>query len=380
MSYSGVDDKDLDLKLCMMNYFWKIGNFPRPSIPLHRYRKGKRTSKLFTDIDVLAIQFLPLSEPLVTVCSAKSGKESDPAQLFWLAGVMNYFGASRGYYVRTKASIESIRQLSKRLNILSLNEEQFKILESNLDIESSDIPFMFTKECYKETNDFFNQVKNIKRSIYNYLTERYWIDPPNYRLMRTYSCAQDLFRLNLPNDCKLFMRYYCASLFSVPLVHLLNLMISTPDNLMKERLETELMGGEIAQVEKTKILHSVELLMKDFARYMNAIKSVPSRFFDFSNLLKIEYLNDLLDLILRFKQRFKEAIFVPQILDVIAFEVVLRQEPPSFDTIFDHLPKLTAIQKNNAAKLSKDVLVFFERNRIFKRKEIEPILKILPET
>lgn len=380
MSYSGVGDKDLDLKLRLMNYFWKIGNFARPSIPLYRYRKGKRTSKLFTDIDVLAIQFLPLSRPIVSVCSAKSGKESDPAQLFWLAGVMNYFSASKGYYVRTKASIESIRQLSNRLNILSLNEDQLKILESNLDIERSNIPFMFTEACYRKTNDFFSRVKSVKRSIYNYLTERYWIDPPHYRLMRIFSCAQDLFRLNLPRDCKLFMRYYCAALFSVPLVYLLNLMISTPDSLVKERLETELMGGEIAQIEKARILHSLDLLMKDFARYLNKIESVPSRFFDFSNLLKIAYLDDLLDLVIRFKKRFREAVIVPRILDMIAFEIVLGHKPASLNTIFDQLPKLATIEKNNAAKLSKDVLVFLERNRIFERKEIESILKMLPET
>lgn len=379
MSYSGVKDKDLNLKLRLMHYFWNLGYFVRPNIPLYRYRKGERTTRLFTDIDVLAIKHLALCDPVITVCSAKTGKEGDPAQVFWLAGVMDYFGATNAYYIRTKAGTETIKQISKKLKILPLNEHEFKILESNLGIKANKVPFMFTLECYENTNMFFNMVKEKKRRIYNYLTERYWIDAPNYQLMRTLSCAQDLARANLQGNSKLFMKYYCASLFSSSLTRVLNFVITSPINLMRERLETELMGGEIAQIEKEKILHSVELLMRDFARYMDAIKSVPPRFFDFSKLIRIEYLDDLLDLVLRFKQCFEEAVIVPRILDVIAFEVILPEQYASFKTIFKDFPDLAKIRETNAAKLSKDVLVFFERNRIFRRNEIQPILNIFPE-
>jgi len=380
MSYEGLKDKDLDLKLRLMHYFWRLGYFVRPNIPLYRYRKGERTTRLFTDIDVLAIQLLPLCDPIISVCSAKTGKEGDPAQVFWLAGVMKYFEATNAYYIRSKAGTEAVKQIAKKLRIMPLNEDEFKTLELNLGIDAKRIPFMFTQKCFEETNSFFKIVKLRKRSIHNYLAERYWIDAPNYQLMRILSCAQDLARLNIQKDCKLFMRYYCASLFSVSMVRMLNSVITSPTNMMRERLETELMGGEVAQIEKAKILHSVELLMRDFARYMGAIKSIPPRFIDFSRLIKIDYLEDLLDLVLRFKQCFEEAVIVPRIMDVITFERVLPKRSTSFEKIFENLPALAKTYETNAAKLSKDVLVFLERCRVFRRNEIQPLLELFPES
>ena len=43
MSYDGLNDKDLDLKLLMSSYLWYLGYICRLSVPLYHYSRGKRT-------------------------------------------------------------------------------------------------------------------------------------------------------------------------------------------------------------------------------------------------------------------------------------------------------------------------------------------------
>ena len=81
MSYDGLEEKDLPLKLRIMNLLWNLGWSVKPNVKLYQYREGRRTSTQFTDIDVLAIKLLPLQNPLIAVCSAKSGKEIDSSDI-----------------------------------------------------------------------------------------------------------------------------------------------------------------------------------------------------------------------------------------------------------------------------------------------------------
>jgi len=83
--FDGMADKDFDLKLKIMQLFWRQGSFVRPNIKLYDYISGKR-ARLITDIDVIAIKPIHFQPHLISICSAKSGKESDKAQMFWLSG------------------------------------------------------------------------------------------------------------------------------------------------------------------------------------------------------------------------------------------------------------------------------------------------------
>ena len=197
MSYEALGDDDLPLKLRLMGLLWNLGWFVKPNVKLYRYQEGKRTTATFTDIDVLAIKLLPLQNPITAVCSAKSGKESDSAQIFWLSGVKSYFGASVAYYLRSKASLLTAKALCQKLDIIPLNEEQLQIMEERFRVRSEAVSSQLDLDTFKKIHDIFDGLKKIKLALYNYITERYWIDPINNQLLRLITAMKDLEDLSL---------------------------------------------------------------------------------------------------------------------------------------------------------------------------------------
>jgi len=257
MSYDGLGDKDLPLKLRMMNLLWNLGWFVRPNVKLYRYEEGKRTKETYTDIDVLAIKVLPLQNPITAICSAKSGKESDSSQIFWLAGVKSYFGASFAYYVRSKASLTRAKSLCDRLDIIALNDKQLEVIEKRFSVKDQPLD-MFSLDIYKQVNLHFEELKKKKSSLYNYITERFWIDPANNKMLRTITAMKDLNSIALSESCKIFMKYYISSLFALSLHSIVNRLIKIPANMVRTELDTILMGGEIARNEKQRILEACQ--------------------------------------------------------------------------------------------------------------------------
>lgn len=216
MSYDGLEDKDLPLKLRLMDLLWNLGWFVRPNVKVFRYQEGRRTKDQFTDIDVLAIKFLLLQDQIIAVSSAKSGKESDTAELFWLSGVKSYFGASFAYYIRPRANTLKTKALCDRLGIIALNDEQLSLLEQRFSVRTEGSQY-FSTDTYRKINKCFTELKTIRPSLYNYITEKFWIDPMNNQLLRIITGIRDVNKFSFSSESKLFMKYYLTSLIALPI-------------------------------------------------------------------------------------------------------------------------------------------------------------------
>lgn len=369
MSFDGLRDKDLPLKLRMMDLLWNLGWFVRPNVKLYQYREGKRTNVQFTDIDVLAIKILPLQNPITAICSAKSGYESDSSQIFWLAGVKSYFGASFAYYLRSKASLLRAKPLCERLNIIALNEEQLSIIEERFSVKPRTSRF-FNSKIYKQINQYFSGLKDKKRSLYNYVTERFWIDPPNNQLLRTITAIRDVKTLGLDPDCQLFMKYYLTALLTLPLFQLAHLLIRIPTNMIKTEFDTALMGGEIARLEKEKILGACKSFIKELIREARLPSEViKNGDTSLDQLFELDYSGDLSDLLIRIVEQYNQSIYMPRMVDVLCYQIAGK--PLSKPNIqYASVPDLPKDQWEYAAKLTKDVLIFVQRIGGFERSEI----------
>jgi len=369
MSYSGLGDKDLPLKLRMMNLLWNLGWFVRPNVKLYQYQEGKRTNVEFTDIDVLAIKTLPLQDPITAICSAKSGKESDSAQIFWLAGVKSYFGASFAYYIRSKASLLRAKALCEKLNIIALNEEQLSILEERFSVKPQTSQ-MFSFEIYKQIHKYFIELKEKKTSLYNYITEKFWIDPMNNQLLRVITAIRDVTTLDLNANCKIYMKYYLTSLLALPLYRFSHLLIRIPTNMIRTEFDTALMGGDLARTEKEKILRAYKSLLKEFvksAKLPEKLAANGDAFFE--QLFELDYSKDLSDLLINMVEHYNHSIYTPRMLDVLSYQVA--KKPNSIPDIqYATLPDLPKNQWEYTAKLTKDILIFIQRIGGFERSEI----------
>jgi hypothetical protein len=346
MSYESLEDKDLELKNRMMNLLWNLGWFARPNVKLQRYQEGKRTTGLHTDIDVLAVRLLPLQNPITAVCSAKSGKESDSEQIFWLAGVRSYFGANSAYYVRTHASLRDAKTLCQKLDIISLNDEQLQIMEQRLSLNPSSYPFDL--EFYGRVHGFMEELKKAKVGLYNYISEKYWIDPFNNQLLRIVTAIHDVSQLTLTHECSIFVKYYLSTLLALPLQRMGHLLLTTPQNLLKTELETALMGGELARLDKERTFQIVEKALADSKKTIDL------------NAQLRKLADELYDVVLSMIDHYEQSVYIPRFLDALTHQLAKGLEAtPRVEKVA--LPDLSQNDWKYAAKLARDVLLFMER-------------------
>ncbi len=131
--------KDSILKLRIRKILWAQGFHCPLEVDLSHFeyedigQSLKRSS--LTDIDVLGIRFEPDLRLTMIIADCKSGKESEPNRMFWLKGVMDFFGAKEGILVKTVLHPHA-RALAPKLGIRALDEKGLGILEKSLALDS----------------------------------------------------------------------------------------------------------------------------------------------------------------------------------------------------------------------------------------------------
>lgn len=378
MSYNGMEDADLPLKLQLSNYLWNQGYVCRPCIPLYHYSEGKRTSKSFTDIDVLGIKFTGIEKPRKVVCSAKSGEDSDTLQLFWLSGVKSYFDADEAIYIRSKGAIYSVTELLKKLEIRGFNQNELNRLMKNMRIDVKGIRYINSLECYTKTNKSFIELKKLNIELYRYLTERYWIEPPHLGVLRTIDCVNDIISSKLDTISKKFLTFYCISLFIMSLIQIINKLSSIPNEFFINSLETELMGGEYSERDKRILVSKIEAFMRQFVKLT---KSEPAmsidRIFDSSTFLKIPYSAEISDLCTRLRESSSILMYLPQLFDIMAFEIFQQDLIIKDNSFIQSINNFDEEEKRIIGKAIKDVLFFYEQIKFFNRSDIKILIDVL---
>lgn len=129
-------DRDLALKLRMRRTLWVQGYYCPLEVDISHYEYDQRQLRrhALTDIDVLGIRFDADLRAHAILVDCKSGKESEPSRIFWLRGVMDFFEAEQGVFVKTKVHSHA-RALAPRLGIRVLDEEGLARLEHILRAE-----------------------------------------------------------------------------------------------------------------------------------------------------------------------------------------------------------------------------------------------------
>ena len=373
-----MQDADLPLKLQMSNFLWNQGYICRPCIPLYHYSEGKRTTKTFTDIDILGIKFTGIEKPRKVVCSAKSGEDSDAQQLFWLSGVKSYFEADEAIYIRNKGGIYGVTELLKKLGIQGFNQNELMRLIKNMHLDLKRPRYINSMECYTNTNKCFLELKKINLELYRYLTERYWIEGPHLGVLKTINCVNDIKSSKLDLITKKFLIYYCISLFVISIIQIINKLSSIPNEFFINSLETEFMGGEYSEREKKILANKIEAFMRQYARFFEKEPSISiDKIFDFSSLIKTPYSAELSELCTRLRESSSILMFLPQIFDVIAFEIFQQNLTIKDNSFIQSINNFNDDEKKIIGKSIKDILFFYEKIKLFERNDIKLFIDIL---
>lgn len=180
--------KDLPLKLRIKRILESQGYHCPLEVVLSHFenQETKQDLKkyLLTDIDVLGIRFEPDLRQANIIADCKSGRESESNRIFWLRGVMDFFQAQEGIFVKTQLSPQT-RAFAPKLGIRVLDEKGLQTLEESLGIQESSAFLDNGMALYERMEKLWGvkledgqkptQKALEVKSVYTYLQYNYWV-------------------------------------------------------------------------------------------------------------------------------------------------------------------------------------------------------------
>jgi len=356
------NELDLDLKLRMMRFLWYSGYFTRRNINLLRYTYGKKTEQQYTDIDVLGVRIDENLKQHLTICDCKSGITAKTTErIFWLAGVMKYLGVERGIFLRTQVMEGKYIDLAKRLEIIPLSLEQLSELEKAYNVESKPYVGAFNKDVLDKDNIIFNNLRENARQVYDYIHFKYWVDPVQQQITSLVASEFKINELsNMREEEKIFLQLYILSLLSISILNFSAPLLIISKKEKEYHVRENLLGGRIESMERRRLLGAFyDFMSKEIStRYQ---EKYPISKKDFMSHIYPRYLKYLLDLIERICLKPIAAVYVPKLLDILAYEIVLNKDKGDniANQIFSYNNNFDIIE---ISKLTKDFITFGQRS------------------
>ena len=178
-------NQDLELKLRLRRILFSQGYWSPIEVELSHFEQSGTSFRRrpLTDLDVLGIKFDQFLIPHRIVGDCKTGKlVSDIGRIFWLKGVLDFFGADLGYYLRPQVDGHA-RAVGQKMGLRTLDLSELTALEKTIEVDSVAIPLADIK-IYLDIEDLWgiNVPKGKKppedqlalKKVYSYLSYKYW--------------------------------------------------------------------------------------------------------------------------------------------------------------------------------------------------------------
>ncbi len=260
-------DLDLPLKLRLRRLFFSQGYWSPIEVELSHYENlgigaGMKRRSL-TDLDVLGIKFDPLFTQHRVVADCKSGKNvSDANRLFWLRGVMDYFGADQAYFVRS-AMDSHIRAIAPKMRLRALNDAELSSLEKAAGADGFPLPLADI--------GFYQSVRNLwgiqvpsgakitaeqvrLKKVYSYLSYTYWYIESYRNLLTLVGHFESIAELLDPADERhVLLGYTGAERFAHCLLEAAQYVLSMGASDIPQYGRIYLYGGPLALKDKERL-------------------------------------------------------------------------------------------------------------------------------
>lgn len=253
-----ISDKDIALKLRFKRILFQMGYYTPIEVELSHYETlgMEMKRKSITDLDVLGIKFDPVLNPHKVVCDCKSGKSvSDPNRLFWLRGVMDYFGANEGYYLRPKIGSHA-RAVAPKMGLRVIDEKELQALEANLNVGSLPLP-LHEPSFYEQQQKLWGiSIPNTSKATpdqielkntYSYLSYQYWYIEQHRNLFMLVACFQKIAHLLDPTNSRdVFLAYTAIERFAHCLLEMGSAIYTRGLSNFQQNARIYLYGGPLA--------------------------------------------------------------------------------------------------------------------------------------
>ena len=361
------NEKDLGLKLRMMRWLWSLGYDVRKNVGLQEIWYDTKTR--YTDIDVLGFKIDQELLPQYVICDCKSGASEETRQrLFWLSGVMKFFGVQKAYFVRTKMMSSKYLDLAETLGISLVSEDQLTNIEKAYSIR--DAAFGPFSSEHANAEQILNLLKKIPRA-YDYVQNGYWEELPQKQIVSLVSCFKGMNDLpDLKPEESQFLQSYLLSALAFSILRFSQQALFISPSERSDFIKLALLGGKLEFEEKKVLMGSFYAFMtSEIEQRYHAKYPVSST--QFRDGLVPDFAKYLVDIVNRICEKPATYFGSYRILTLLAFDSVLSERETPEEFVKVGLPEINTSELLFA---TSDFVIFLERSNLIE-KETSKILQ-----
>lgn len=278
-----VADADLELKLRFRRILFLEGYWAPIEVELSHYEADERaaadqpqarapgepegsapvTRRSLTDLDVLGIRFDPLLKQHRVVGDCKTGRRhSEVSRLFWLRGVLEFFGAEQGYFIKPRVD-PHVRAVAPKLGLRVVSEPDLAALEAKLGVSGLRVPIADPAVHADIANLWGIEVApGAKPSAealrvkdaYSFLSYLYWYVEPHRRLLSLIPKFEQIAELLDPSNPRhVLLAFVGAQRFAHSMLELAENVYTYDGSGLPERARLYLYGGPLAANDKRRL-------------------------------------------------------------------------------------------------------------------------------
>ncbi len=257
-----MSELDLGLKVDSRRLLWRMGFSTRIDVPLRAYGPdpsgGANSVESFTDLDVLGVMALPSGGVETAIVDCKTGGSSAISRMFWVRGLVEFFGARSAFVVREREISYGARQLAARLDLTALTGSEVAALEelhpSNLPLMSSSLSNLFDPVHVARVAQLFAQQESRLKPLLDYRQFDYWIYDEYLNPIQMIEHLRGVRRtLDGKNPHHVAILLDCAWLYVLTLLHAIGEVRKTHVSNLAGGLKEYLLGGPARVREKENI-------------------------------------------------------------------------------------------------------------------------------
>lgn len=260
-------DADTEFKLRMHRLLWNQGYFARREVQLSLFLPDKPEvprREDVTDIDVLGIRHDENLRPEYVICDCKTSKNiTSINRTFWTKGVMDLFGAKKGYVISYKSTKVS-KEIASDFNIIAFNDESLRVFENSLGIAEDKWEASYNNSLDETIEKYKNEIKDQHYREYFYYKYRYWLDRPNEQVKRLISLGKKFSQKQVFSDAEKWFLHEIITMFSISILSFSNKLIGINEAYLIDSVITEWHGGATDKASRETLIKSVHEFINEY--------------------------------------------------------------------------------------------------------------------
>lgn len=363
-----MSELDLELKVASRRLLWRMGYSTRIDVPLRADAPDPAqigaSIESYTDLDVLGVTLAPAGSVGKVIVDCKTGKSSAISRMFWVRGLVEFFGTDSAFVVREREISSGARQLAARLDLTALTGTEVTALEdlhpTQLPLERGPLANLFdTRHVAEVHHRYAKQDKKLK-SLLEYRQFDYWVYEPHLNPVQMVEHLRNASRtLDGRNPQHMAILLDCAWLYMLTLLQAIDRIRRVHVSDVALGLKEYLLGGAGQVREKENIASLLSTLQ--------AAGELP----DQVNIDPLPpYVQGMAELVTRIMRRSDRAVEVLRYLEYLASATMVSAKTTAaegFGVCYDPI----------VAKIAENVVAFLVQSADLDRRLLVVAREIL---